>query len=95
MRETEYKPTPEDKDFLDELGEKSEKQLSQNEMSYEQHLNLIRKIYATYQANLENNPQAVDIMIDQLKNMLVCGDNPPEKERAMRDFLREIGVVKK
>lgn len=94
MSEREFQPAPEDVDFLDKLGRKSEIQLKQNEMAYDDHLNFFRGVYLMYKENAEKDPYAVEDMIDQLKNLLVQGDNPPEKERAMRDFLREIGALK-
>ncbi len=94
MSERKFQPAPEDVEFLDKLGKRSEIQLKQNEMSYDDHLNFFRGVHAMYKENAEKDPYAVEDMIDQLKNLLVQGDNPPEKERAMRDFLREIGALK-
>jgi hypothetical protein len=94
MSESKFQPAPEDVEFLEKLSKKSEIQLKQNEMLYDDHLNFFRGVYASYRANAEHDPYAVEDMVDQLKNLLVQGDNPPEKERAMRDFLREIGAVK-
>ena len=90
---SEEKFTPLDEEFLQELGKKSEVSLGQNKISYEEFLNKFREIHSFYKANEENDPYAVNDMIGQIKDLLVQGDNPPEKERAARDFLKEIGEL--
>lgn len=91
MKETEFTPHPQDEEFLNKLGGKSEVQLGQSELPYEAHLEKFREIHSYYEANKETDPHAVDDMVTQLKDLLIKGDNPPEKERAARDFLKEIG----
>jgi hypothetical protein len=73
-----FSPTPEDQNFLNILGSKSEQLFQQSDQDYDFYLNFMRQHYNA----------------DMLKNIraaLVAGENEPTFERAMEDFLSEIG----
>ena len=91
MKETnDYKFTPEDQAFLTKLGRESEARLRENEITYEEWMERFRKIYGKYEDNKDVEPNYLEKMIRDFEQVYVGADNPPEKQRAVEDFLKEL-----
>lgn len=92
MKERNFDPTPDDENFLKELGKTSDLYLSQVDKTYEEFTDLFESAYdgAMNLVPAEDQEGAKREIIKQLKDILDSGYNPPEKERALRDFLKKI-----
>jgi hypothetical protein len=73
-----FSPTPEDQVFLNLFGRETEQLLHQSDLDYDFYMNIMR------QHNDAN-------MLKNIRAALASGNNEPVFERAMKDFLSEIG----
>lgn len=94
MTEQGFKPTPEDEQFLQQLGKRSEL-LKQSEMSYQEHLDFLRGAYAMSLASKgAGDTYAVDDMVDQIVDNygkeklfeIIRIDNKENRYRELKDM---------